>query len=122
MEKNNWQYFISTLMNIYLNGQVGGDQFLPEQENEVINYMQSLEGMAEMYKRYYDLVAIYFRQIIQNMPHEEYEEIFQDLVNHNIHFIMIDLSAERITRSFYSFLLQYWSFSRQSKLYYSSKI
>ena len=104
MEKNNWQYFISTLMNIYLNDHVGGKQFSPEQENDVINYMQPLENIAEVYKKYYNLLAIYFHRIIQNLPKDEIDEIVTDLANHNIHIQnIVDLNAEELLDIFIHF-------------------
>ena len=83
MQQKNWQYFITRLLDICWSGQIGDDQYTPEEENDLNNYFQTLISVNEIYKKFYNLIAQSFHSIFQNLPSDEKDEITEDLINHN---------------------------------------
>ena len=117
MQKNNWQYFISRLTEICINGQIGGDDFSPEEENNVMNYFKALLSVNETYKIFYDSIGQTFLLIFQNLPTDEKQEIMTDLQNHNIYLDDLDdINSETLMNTFIDFYNNYGRFPGNEKL------
>ena len=117
MQQKNWQYFITRLLDICWNGQIGSDQFSPEEENELNNYFKTLISVNEIYKKFYNLIAQSFHWIFQNLPTDEKDEIVEDLENNNSHLPNLDeLNSNDLLDLFIDFYNHHGQFPGNQKL------
>ena len=68
VQKSNWQYFISTLINIADSNVLGSSDFTEEEEAAVRPYLDNMISHGEMYKDIYTTIALSFHSLFENLP------------------------------------------------------
>ena len=84
IEKTDWQYFITKLIEIVNSIEIGDDEFDNEQVKATKDYQKNLLLLSKLYNKFYTNTASVFGPMIKNLPTEERNEIQNELVNNGI--------------------------------------
>ena len=119
MQKSNWQYFITTLMNHAEDKLLHSTSEYTEEEQETIRpYIDKLISHGEMYKDIYSSIALSFHNVFENLPNEQFEQIFKDLKDNNVYLgdLFNKISPEQLLNIFLDFYYLHGRFPGDSNL------
>ena len=94
IEKTDWQYFITKLIEIVNSIEIGDDEFDNEQVKATKDYQKNLLLLSKLYNKFYTNTASVFGPMIKNLPTEERNEIQNELVNNGIERIDFNTNLE----------------------------
>ena len=116
MQKSNWQYFISNLMNIAKSNLLGSSEYTEEEENEIRPYIDNVISHGEMYKDIYTSIALSFHTVIENIPLEELKKLYQDLNDNEIYQDLDEVTPEELLDIFLEFYYFHGRFPGENRL------
>ena len=116
VQKSNWQYFISTLMNIATSNLLGSSEYTEEEENEIRPYIDNIISHGEMYKDIYTTIALSFHTVFENLPLDELKKLYQDLNDNEIYQDLDEVTPEELLDIFLEFYYFHGRFPGENRL------